>query len=186
MKFQPVIADIYEEERDGCRICGGEVPCPGGGELHEEYDSKTLFIKQSFEKAELEMEEYYDGDTRCNLSVKDEMIVFLQSDHHNGELFALICPNSVSFWEDVDKAREEQKGKKWSSSIASLLPEIMEKHGAIKVGEDSNLRKERNKERREDLAEFLKKQNVSDEEINKIIQKCYSAESVSKIKAKYQ
>ena len=37
----------YQEERDGCPICGGAlqyddngdlVPCPGGGKRHEEYE----------------------------------------------------------------------------------------------------------------------------------------------------
>jgi hypothetical protein len=38
----------YQEERDGCPICGGALeydngrlmPCPGGGRRHEEYEAK--------------------------------------------------------------------------------------------------------------------------------------------------
>lgn len=39
----------YQEERDGCPICGGAlkyddkgdlIPCPGGGQRHEEFEAK--------------------------------------------------------------------------------------------------------------------------------------------------
>lgn len=89
-----------------------------------------------FEKIQKAVHDYYDDDTRYCLRVHEGKLYFLQSNHHNAELFVIICDNSPELLAAIVAANKEaKKDRDAYDGIVYVIPKVMLENGGVKIGE---------------------------------------------------
>lgn len=85
-----------------------------------------------FEVIQKQVKDYYDDDARHVFERHGGKIYFIWSNHHNGELFVIICDDTPAILAAID-AHMKAEG-----SIVYAIKEAMLANGGIKLGEDDD------------------------------------------------
>ena len=92
-----------------------------------------------FDEVKKELDSNFDDDCRWEFCQVGSKLYFLQSNHHNDELFVVICDSSEALWSDIATARANatpgRRPKDMTDpAVSEIIKEAMMKNGGVLIG----------------------------------------------------
>lgn len=89
-----------------------------------------------FDTIQKKVKDDYDDDLRCVFEHHAGKVYFIWSNHHNGQLFVVICDEKPELFADIIAASEADEKREWRDGITNIIKKAMLAHGGIKLGDD--------------------------------------------------